>query len=428
MRIAGMVLCALLTFAQVVNGEDVTRESRALRPPTRIPLHGVLHTVTGEPRSGEVSLVLSIYADRDSAEALFAEEQTVVLREDGRYEIALGATSELGLPAELFGAHGARWVGIAEKGDLEQPRFMLVSVPYATKALDADAVGGRPVKDFVLAEELDEKVASVLAGGRAADAAQNEPVITQDAPPARGPRSFVLDLNPRSEADAAVAAAGRFTNEAVTGAMYGVHAHVHSTSAGTAESGPTGVFGEVAVTNPGSWSAGVRGINRGTGGQGIGVVGAHSGSGWGVYGTTPNGIAVYGASANGIGVFGNSGGTSAGVFAMNSGGAPAGTALQIQGGIKVSGTSPAAFVHTNTEGTWWTTIDHPLTNGNADAILLVTQRAYMGSFLGSPAPMCCRIQSFGVIYVPEVSRWLIVNHTTESIPAGAEFNILVIDQ
>jgi len=66
------------------------------------------------------------------------------------------------------------------------------------------------------------------------------------------------------------------------------------------------IIGTVTSTSPGGFSAGVRGINNGTSGLGIGVYGSQAGSGWGVYGTTPSGIGVNGASGTGIGVFGTS--------------------------------------------------------------------------------------------------------------------------
>jgi trimeric autotransporter adhesin len=67
------------------------------------------------------------------------------------------------------------------------------------------------------------------------------------------------------------------------------------------------VRGEVTNTAPGGFSTGVKGINNGTGGLGIGVWGSQAGSGWGVYGITPSGIGVYGNSSGaGYGVFANS--------------------------------------------------------------------------------------------------------------------------
>lgn len=428
MKVAGILVCALLSLALVVHAEE-TGNARVKRPPTRIPLSGVLQTVTGEARQGEVTLVLSIYAERDSAAPLWSEEQTIVLGEDGRYDVALGGTSDEGLSNELFSANGARWIGISEKGALELPRFMLVSVPYATKALDADAIGGRRVKDFVLADELEEKVVSVLSGGQAADPEQRLPAGAAGPQAAPRVRSFMLDLNPRSDADAAVAAAGRFTNEAATGLMFGVHAHIHSTSGGLEDSAPTAVYGEVTPTAPGAYSAGVRGINRGTGGLGIGVVGLQFGNGWGVYGATPAGVGVFGTSSSGIGVLGSSAGPGAGVVASHNGVATSGPALQIDGGIKVSGSSRAAFVHTATEGIYYTVIDHPLANGQPNAMLFVTERAAIIAGPSGPIMVCCGANgSFGVGYNEFISKWMIMADDGQAIASGTQFNILVIHQ
>jgi hypothetical protein len=75
----------------------------------------------------------------------------------------------------------------------------------------------------------------------------------------------------------------------------------------TSTSNIAAVRGIIANTAPGAFSSAVRGVNNGTGGLGVGVYGSHDGSGWGVYGVTPNGMGVYGnATGNGVGVFANS--------------------------------------------------------------------------------------------------------------------------
>lgn len=75
----------------------------------------------------------------------------------------------------------------------------------------------------------------------------------------------------------------------------------------TTTSSIAAVRGIVSATAPGGFAAGVRGINNGTGGLGIGVWGSQAGSGWGVYGTTPAGLGVYGNSSGaGYGVYANS--------------------------------------------------------------------------------------------------------------------------
>lgn len=91
----------------------------------------------------------------------------------------------------------------------------------------------------------------------------------------------------------------------------------------TTTSSVAAVRGIITNTAPGGFSSAVRGINNGTGGLGIGVWGSQNGSGWGVYGVTPNGLGVYGnSSANGYGVYANSN-TGTGLQATSNNGIPA---------------------------------------------------------------------------------------------------------
>jgi len=87
------------------------------------------------------------------------------------------------------------------------------------------------------------------------------------------------------------------------------------------------VRGIVSSTAPGGFSSAVRGINNGTGGLGIGVWGSQAGSGWGVYGVTPNGLGVYGnSSAGGYGVYANSN-SGTGLYATSTNGPAANIAI-----------------------------------------------------------------------------------------------------
>ncbi|MCG2615600.1 hypothetical protein LZZ85_14965 [Terrimonas sp. NA20] len=91
----------------------------------------------------------------------------------------------------------------------------------------------------------------------------------------------------------------------------------------TTTSSIAAVRGLVNSTAPGGFSTAVRGINNGTGGLGIGVWGSQAGSGWGVYGVTPNGLGVYGnASGSGTGVYANSN-SGTGLTAVSNNGIPA---------------------------------------------------------------------------------------------------------
>ncbi len=44
------------------------------------------------------------------------------------------------------------------QGEAEQPSILLVSVPYALKAAEAETLAGRKASDFVLAERLETEL------------------------------------------------------------------------------------------------------------------------------------------------------------------------------------------------------------------------------------------------------------------------------
>jgi len=50
-------------------------------------------------------------------------------------------------------SEGARWLGVTVNGGQEQPRALLLSVPYALKASDAETIGGLPPSAFMLANK-----------------------------------------------------------------------------------------------------------------------------------------------------------------------------------------------------------------------------------------------------------------------------------
>ncbi len=75
------------------------------------------------------------------------------------------------------------------------------------------------------------------------------------------------------------------------------------------QSGVAGVYGLVSSTLPGGFSAGIRGENDGTSGNGIGVWGTQNGGGYGVYGTAVSGYGVIGgvsaSTGTNYGVYGS---------------------------------------------------------------------------------------------------------------------------
>jgi hypothetical protein len=97
-----------------------------------------------------VGITFALYKDQEGGAPLWQEMQNVAIDATGRYSVLLGATSKDGVPTELFTANEARWLGVQVEQEAELPRVLLVSVPYALKAGDAETVGGHPLTDFVL--------------------------------------------------------------------------------------------------------------------------------------------------------------------------------------------------------------------------------------------------------------------------------------
>ena len=124
--------------------------------PRLVKYSGALKDAAGQPRSGTVGITFSIYAEQEGGATLWLETQNAELDEQGRYTVLLGAQTKDGLPLELFTAGEARWLGVQVNlpGEVEQPRVLLVSVPYALKAADAETLGGKPATDYLLRAPL----------------------------------------------------------------------------------------------------------------------------------------------------------------------------------------------------------------------------------------------------------------------------------
>ena len=107
---------------------------------------------------GTVGVTFAIYDGQTGDAPLWLETQNVTVDLTGQYTVDLGVTQPHGLPLGLFSRGEARWIGIKPEGQPEQGRILLVAVPYALKAADADTLGGLPASAYLLAP-------SAVAGG-----------------------------------------------------------------------------------------------------------------------------------------------------------------------------------------------------------------------------------------------------------------------
>jgi hypothetical protein len=131
-----------------------TSSNAATVVPRLVQFSGTVTDSSGKPATGTVAITFSLYELQEGGSPLWSETQSLPLDSQGHYTAYLGATSLDGLPLNLFTSGQARWLGVQPElaGVSEQPRVLLVGVPYALKAADADTLGGKPPSAFVLSE------------------------------------------------------------------------------------------------------------------------------------------------------------------------------------------------------------------------------------------------------------------------------------
>lgn len=111
--------------------------------PRLVSFAGTLKDSSGKPLTGPLSITFSLFAEQEGGTALWSETQMIEADAQGHYSVFLGATNPQGLPLDIFATGAARWLaiepGVPAAADL--PRVLLVGVPYALKAADADTLG-----------------------------------------------------------------------------------------------------------------------------------------------------------------------------------------------------------------------------------------------------------------------------------------------
>ena len=270
--------------------------------PRLVKVSGVLMEFVRTSMSS-VEMTFAVYKDEVGGEALWTETQSVEVDKEGRYTVLLGAAQADGVPVELFSAGEPRWLGVEIRGQAPQSRTLLVSVPYALKALDAEKLSGKSLSDFVLSESLGEQVRQVIqAQGQSegqsalAGVQQKQTGTSSTTTPQTTPAGPMLPPTTFSGTNAT-----QIVSVQQHGSGNGLYAQ---TASGIGNSGVVGVATSTSTSNSQN-----------------GVIGFNAGAGAGVAGIATNpsaGVGVYGQSATGFaGVFGNSvvnSGFAAGVF------------------------------------------------------------------------------------------------------------------
>src|SRR5260370_29082351 len=140
-----------LLFCSLLNAQPSASSQLSAAVPRLVNFSGRAADAQGKPISGIAGVTFDIYKDQYEGAPLWMETQNAQADAKGNYTIQLGATNPEGLRLELFSSGEARWLGVRGNGGEEQPRVLLLSVPYALKPADAETVGGLPASAFVLA-------------------------------------------------------------------------------------------------------------------------------------------------------------------------------------------------------------------------------------------------------------------------------------
>jgi hypothetical protein len=162
-------LCLLLLpllVASLVCGQTAAPSA----VPSMVRYNGSLKDSAGVARTGVVGVTFAVYRDEHGGAPLWMETQNVQADRTGAYTVELGASKSSGLPHDLFISGEARWLGVQPEGQPEQARVLLLSVPYALKAGDAETIGGLPPSAFVLAAP-----ANAVSSASGAASSENAP-------------------------------------------------------------------------------------------------------------------------------------------------------------------------------------------------------------------------------------------------------------
>jgi hypothetical protein len=301
-------------------------------PPESVS-NGIVLTPGAAPTS-VVAITLSLYAEQSGGAPLWSEVQNVHVDTSGHYTVQLGASKAEGLPLDLFASAQAQWLGVQLQGQAEQPRVMLLSVPYALKAADAETFGGKPPSAFMPASGSEANSAANRSGLN--NNVKNEHPLTLTG---SGTTDYIPLWTNASNLTSSVIfqssghEIGIGTSNPVT--PLEVDGNNSISIVGVTQTGSAGsaIAGDVIATSGNGFGVtgstaspagtGVVGVNTATTGRAVGVAGASgSPTGTGVLGQNENttgvnfGVSGTSASPTGVGVIGQNSTTSGAGFGV----------------------------------------------------------------------------------------------------------------
>ena len=149
---ARSLAACLLCIAAAATAQQTQGTAAVTAVPRLVRFAGSFHPPVNQP-AGPLGATFAIYNQQEGGTPLWTEDQNVELDANGSYTALLGSAHNEGVPVELFTAGEARWLQVRfyVPAEVDLPRVLLVSVPYALKAGDADTLGGKPASAYQLA-------------------------------------------------------------------------------------------------------------------------------------------------------------------------------------------------------------------------------------------------------------------------------------
>ncbi len=288
--------------------------ANAIVPPV-IKFSGVLADANNKPLTGTVGVTFSLYQESQGGAPLWVETQNVTPDKTGRYSVMLGSASSQGLPGSAFASGEARWLAVQAQGQAEQPRTVLMSVPYALKALDAETIGGKPLSALQLAPP---NGGSVSSGSNQSALANTITCSTGSACKKNFIPLFRTNGGAATVNDSIIQESGSTLSVAGSASLTGpISASTTSSSSAAVvgydnTSGGSAAVSGTSTNGTGVVATGITGVlGTGAGEDGVGVsasgnLGVYAnGVAAGVYGASSNSTGVIGTSTNYIGVYGS---------------------------------------------------------------------------------------------------------------------------
>jgi trimeric autotransporter adhesin len=352
---AVLISMLFFLFSLASRAQQVVATNTNVVVPPLVNFSGTLADPNGKPITGSAAVTFSLYSEQTGGAALWMETQNVQPDTHGHYNVTLGSTSSTGLPADIFVAGQAHWLGVQVEGEaFEKPRVLLLSVPYALKAGDAQTLGGMPASAFVLAAAPTSGASTATPdSGATTTNAGVTPATSSDVTTSGGTINALplfstatniqnslltqtgtsainvagkLNLPATGTATASVAFNSRPLDFVASEYNSSTNAAVAETFQWQAQPASNDTSSPAASLNllyglgtNAPAQTGLRIASNGliTFAPGQTFVGTGSAAGYGVEGEGPN-IGVYGTSTDGIGVEGSTSNGVAGMFVLNS--------------------------------------------------------------------------------------------------------------